>query len=43
LWEQTDPEVEPERWQSYYQAFYAEKMRLQELDKQRFFSITDLF
>ncbi|MCP6761045.1 MAG: DNA primase [Fischerella sp. CENA71] len=42
LWEQTDPKAEPERWQSYYQAFYKEKLRLQELDKQRQFSLTDL-
>jgi DNA primase len=42
LWEQTDPQTEPQRWQSYYQAFYAEKLRLQELDKQRQFSLTDL-
>ncbi|WP_414551651.1 DNA primase [Anabaena sp. CCY 0017] len=42
LWEQTDPEAEPEKWQSYYQSFYNEKMRLQELDRQRQFSITDL-
>lgn len=42
LWQETDPEVEPERWQSYYQAFYTEKLRLQELDRQRQFSITDL-
>jgi DNA primase len=42
LWQATDPDAEPERWQSYYNAFYAEKMRLQELDKQRLFSITDL-
>jgi DNA primase len=42
LWEKTDPDLEPERWQSYYQAFYAEKLRLQALDKQRQFSITDL-
>ncbi|MBW4671960.1 MAG: DNA primase [Cyanomargarita calcarea GSE-NOS-MK-12-04C] len=42
LWEQTDPETEPELYQSYYQAFYAEKQWLQELDKQRLFSITDL-
>jgi DNA primase len=42
LWQQTDPEAEPERWQSYYQAFYTEKLRLQELDRQRQFSITDL-
>ncbi len=42
LWEQTDPEAEPEKWQSYYQSFYNEKMRLKELDRQRQFSITDL-
>ncbi|MDZ8050493.1 MAG: DNA primase [Aulosira sp. ZfuVER01] len=42
LWQETDPEAEPERWQSYYQAFYTEKLRLQELDRQRQFSITDL-
>ncbi|MBW4431854.1 MAG: DNA primase [Pelatocladus maniniholoensis HA4357-MV3] len=42
LWEQTDHKAEPERWQSYYQAFYADKLRLQELDKQRQFSLTDL-
>ncbi|TVP64992.1 MAG: DNA primase [Nodularia sp. (in: Bacteria)] len=42
LWEQTDSEAEPEKWQSYYQSFYNEKMRLQELDRQRQFSITDL-
>ncbi|PLZ28893.1 DNA primase [Fischerella thermalis WC542] len=42
LWEQTDPQTEPQRWQSYYQAFYAEKLRLQQLDKQRQFSLTDL-
>jgi DNA primase len=42
LWQQTDPKAEPERWQSYYQAFYAEKQRLQELDRQRLFSLTEL-
>jgi DNA primase len=42
LLNQTDPEIEPERWQSYYQAFYAEKQRLQELERQRLFSIADL-
>ncbi len=42
LWQQTDPEVEPERYQSYYQAFYAEKIKLQQIDRQRLFSITDL-
>ncbi len=42
LWQQTDPEAEPERYQSYYQAFYAEKIKLQQIDRQRLFSITDL-
>lgn len=42
LWQETDPNVEPERWQSYYQAFYTEKLRLQELDRQRRFTLTDL-
>ncbi|MEH2058865.1 MAG: DNA primase [Nostoc sp.] len=42
LWQQTDPEVEPERYQSYYQAFYAEKIKLQKIDRQRLFSITEL-
>lgn len=42
LWEQTDPQTEPERSQSYYQAFYTEKLRLQELDRLRQFLITDL-
>ncbi len=40
LW--NNPEVEPEQLESYYKAFYAEKMRLQELDRERLFSITDL-
>jgi DNA primase len=35
LWQQSDAEED-------YQAFYIEKMRLQELNKQRLFSITDL-
>ncbi|BAY64760.1 DNA primase [Calothrix brevissima NIES-22] len=42
LWQETDFKAEPEKWQSYYQAFYSEKLRLQELDRQRLFSITDL-
>ncbi|AVH64945.1 MULTISPECIES: DNA primase [unclassified Nostoc] len=42
LWQQTDPEAEPERYQSYYQAFYTEKIKLQKIDRQRLFSITDL-
>jgi DNA primase len=42
LWQETDADAEPERWRSYYQAFYAEKIKLQELDRQRQFSLTDL-
>jgi DNA primase len=42
LWEKTDAETEPEKWEYYYQSFYNEKIRLQELDRQRQFSITDL-
>ncbi|MEH2321073.1 DNA primase [Nostoc sp.] len=42
LWQQTDPEAEPERYQFYYQAFYAEKIKLQKIDRQRLFSITEL-
>jgi DNA primase len=42
LLDQTDPEAEPQRWQSYYDLFYAEKQRLQELERQRQFSIADL-
>ncbi|MBH8554455.1 DNA primase [Nostocaceae cyanobacterium CENA357] len=42
LWQNTDPEAEPERYQSYYQAFYAEKIKLQKIDRQRLFSITEL-
>ncbi|MDH6100992.1 DNA primase [Chrysosporum ovalisporum ANA283AFssAo] len=42
LWQKTDAQAEPEKWQSYYQSFYNEKMQLQELDRKRQFSITDL-
>jgi len=42
LWQETDPDTEPEKWQSYYQAFYTEKLKLQELDRERQFSITEL-
>jgi DNA primase len=42
LWEQIDAEAEPERSQFLYNAFYNEKLRLQELDRQRLYSITDL-
>ncbi|MHC5596604.1 MAG: toprim domain-containing protein, partial [Nostoc sp.] len=37
LWQQTDPEAEPERYQSYYDAFYAEKIKLQQIARQRLF------
>ncbi|MGB6294712.1 MAG: DNA primase [Rivularia sp. (in: cyanobacteria)] len=39
LWERTDSETQPQQWQSYYQAFIAEKQRLSELDKQRCFNV----
>jgi len=39
LWERTDPETESKQWQSYYQAFMAEKKQLSELDKQRCFNV----
>lgn len=42
LWEQTDPEAEPEQWEAYSKAFCAERLRLWELDRQRQFSIADL-
>lgn len=42
LWQQSDPTIEPERSQSYYQSFCNEKRRLEELDRQRQFSINDL-
>ncbi|AUT03010.1 DNA primase [Nostoc sp. CENA543] len=42
LWQETDPDTEPDKWQSYYQAFYSEKLKLQELDRERQFSITEL-
>ncbi|MGF1675980.1 MAG: DNA primase [Rivularia sp. (in: cyanobacteria)] len=39
LWEQTNAETQPQQYQSYYQAFMAEKKRLKELDQQRCFSV----
>jgi DNA primase len=42
LFQQTDQETEPERWQSYYEAFYKEKQQLQKLERQRQFSLADL-
>ena len=42
LWQQTDPTIEPERSQFYYESLYIEQRRLQKLDRQRQFSLTDL-
>ncbi len=42
LWQQTDPTTEPEQAQFYYQSLYTEQRRLQKLDRQRQFSLTDL-
>ncbi|NJM71807.1 MAG: DNA primase [Scytonema sp. RU_4_4] len=42
LCQQTDPEAEPEKWESYCKAFYLEKQRLQELERQRQFSLSEL-
>ncbi|WP_413173682.1 DNA primase [Anabaena azotica] len=43
LWEKIDPQLEPEKDKSYYASAMAEKMRIQELDRQRQFSIAELF
>jgi DNA primase len=43
LYEKADEKGEVQESQSYYQAFYKYKLRLWELDRQRHFSITDLF
>lgn len=43
LWEKIDPQIEPEKNKSYYDNAIAEKRRIQELDKQRQFSIAELF
>lgn len=42
LWENIDIQAEPDKYKSYADAIYAEKMRIQELDKQRQFPITEL-
>ncbi|MBF2066917.1 MAG: DNA primase [Calothrix sp. C42_A2020_038] len=42
LWQETDPEIDREKHDYYYQAFFEEKLKLQNLDKQRQFSIIDL-
>ncbi|MEA5577920.1 DNA primase [Anabaena sp. UHCC 0451] len=43
LWEKIDPQSEPEKDKLYYDNAMAEKRRIQELDKQRQFSIAELF
>ncbi|MES1022831.1 DNA primase [Gloeocapsa sp. BRSZ] len=42
LWEAIDPKEDPERSRSYYELLYSEQRRLQQLDRQRQFSLTDL-
>ncbi|MBD2628819.1 DNA primase [Trichormus variabilis] len=42
LWENIDIQAEPDKYKYYADAMYAEKTRLQELDKLRQFSITEL-
>lgn len=42
LWENIDIQAEPDKYKYYADAIYTEKARLQELDKQRQFAITEL-
>jgi DNA primase len=42
LFEQIDPEVEPKKWESYCKVFYLEKLQLQQLERQRQFSLAEL-
>ncbi|MBP5977100.1 DNA primase [Brasilonema sp. CT11] len=42
VFEQIDPEAEPEKWESYCKVFYQEKQQLQELERQRQFSLAEL-
>ena len=42
LWQQTDEATDPERSQFYYESLSKQKRRLDKLDRQRQFSITDL-
>lgn len=41
-WEKIDSTTEPEKYNSYYELYSHEKQRLQDLDRQRQFSLTDL-
>jgi DNA primase len=43
LWENLDPKTEPEKERLYYENAMNEKRRIQELDRQRQFSIIELF
>jgi DNA primase len=43
LWTQIDPLADPDKYKSYADAIYAEKMRIQYLYKQRQFPIAELF
>jgi DNA primase len=42
LWQEISPEVDRERHEHYFQAYYEENIKLRELEKQRHFSIIDL-
>lgn len=42
LWEQSDPQLDPEQSHILQESLYAQKQRLQQLDRQRQFSLTDL-
>jgi DNA primase len=42
LWQKTDPSTDPDQYNLYAQTIYADKMRIQELSKQRQLSISDL-
>ncbi|WP_353930745.1 DNA primase [Okeanomitos corallinicola TIOX110] len=43
LWENLDPKIEPEKERLYYENAMNEKRRIQELERQRQFAITELF
>jgi len=43
LWQKIDPELEPEKDKYYAECLYAEKLRLQELEKMRQFPLNELF
>ena len=43
MWENVDPKTEPEKERLYYENAMKEKLRIQELEKQRQFAIVELF